>query len=262
MELQSYKPDTAFPYLHDSRRTYFAECGIPYRRGYLFYGPPGTGKSSFSAALAGHLRCDIYHVSLASGTITDADLHRLFLGLPRKCIVVIEDIDCAGISRERVDLQGAAHVSGIMAFEGVPQIPYETPTSRHTSVTLSGLLNAIDGNTSQEGRLLIMTSNDPDALDAALTRPGRIDKKVYFGNMNRSAGKSIFKRLIGRSALASKSAFTTAQIDQWADKFAEQVPPNTCKLAHNYCFGNKKLMNFKSHQPRYRTSFRIAVVTR
>lgn len=45
------------------RRQFFADCGIPYRRGFLFHGPPGTGKSSFSAALAGHLACDIYHVS-------------------------------------------------------------------------------------------------------------------------------------------------------------------------------------------------------
>ena len=71
------------------RRQFFADCGIPYRRGYLFYGPPGTGKSSFSAALAGHLGCDIYHINLATGTISDGSLHRLFLGLPRKCIVVM-----------------------------------------------------------------------------------------------------------------------------------------------------------------------------
>lgn len=53
-------------YYSASSRKYFADCGIPYRRGYLFHGPPGTGKSSFSAALAGHLGCDIYHVSSSS----------------------------------------------------------------------------------------------------------------------------------------------------------------------------------------------------
>lgn len=226
--------------LQYSRRAFFADCGIPYRRGYLFYGPPGTGKSSFSAALAGHLRCDIYHINLANGSISDGVLHRLFLGLPRKCIVVIEDIDSAGIGREHTswETQNAESLdhSGkpISSDELKPNRTKFSAITRRNMVTLSGLLNAIDGNASQEGRLLIMTSNDPDALDAALTRPGRIDKKVYFGNMSKSAGKSIFKRLIGRSAMAHDSAFTVAQIDQWATEFAEKVPPNTCKLLRNH----------------------------
>ena len=76
------------------------------------------------------------------------------------------------------------------------------------------------------GRLLIMTSNNPDVLDAALTRPGRIDKKVFFGNMSKSAGKSIFMRLIGRSALAHDAAFTMEQVEQFAGEFAQKVPAN------------------------------------
>ncbi|KAF2846286.1 P-loop containing nucleoside triphosphate hydrolase protein [Plenodomus tracheiphilus IPT5] len=222
-------------YYSDQSRQFFADCGIPYRRGYLFHGPPGTGKSSFSAALAGHLGCDIYHINLSAGMISDGGLHSLFLGLPRKCIVVIEDIDSAGIGREpgpssKVPPTEANLLQGMYGMPGVPEPPpnvSESHRSRRSMITLSGLLNAIDGNASQEGRLLIMTSNNPDALDAALTRPGRIDKKIYFGNMTRSAGRSIFKRLIGRSALAHDAAFTMAQIDQYAEAFADKVPANT-----------------------------------
>lgn len=221
-------------YYSDQSRQFFADCGIPYRRGYLFYGPPGTGKSSFSAALAGHLGCDIYHINLSTGDISDGCLHRLFLGLPRKCIVVIEDIDSAGIGREQGPSSKIASPFQELPRDmqprnramNLPDVP-EGRRGRRSMVTLSGLLNAIDGNASQEGRLLIMTSNNPDALDAALTRPGRIDKKIYFGNMSRSCGRSIFKRLIGRSALAHGSTFTMAQIDQYADEFADKVPPNT-----------------------------------
>ncbi|KAF2027797.1 P-loop containing nucleoside triphosphate hydrolase protein [Setomelanomma holmii] len=182
-------------YYSEQSRQFFADCGIPYRRGYLFHGPPGTGKSSFSAALAGHLQCDIYHINLASGDISDGSLHRLFLSLPRKCVVVIEDIDSAGIGREHLASK-------------------PKPPETEASIT-------------EKGRLLIMTSNNPDALDPALTRPGRIDKKVYFGNMSRTAGKSIFRRLIGRSALAHDAAFTMAEIEQYAIEFAEKVPANT-----------------------------------
>ncbi|KAF2998193.1 hypothetical protein E8E13_004337 [Curvularia kusanoi] len=218
-------------YYSEQSKQFFADCGIPYRRGYLFYGPPGTGKTSFSAALAGHLGCDIYHINLASGDITDGKLHSLFLGLPQKCIVVIEDIDSAGIGRE-VTVEQKAEAADVDLADSL--MPPQFRTSRSTSgekgrslITLSGLLNAIDGNASQEGRLLILTSNNPDALDPALTRPGRIDKKVYFGNVTKSAAKSIFMRLIGRSALAHDASFSMAYIEQCAAEFAGRMPAHT-----------------------------------
>lgn len=136
-------------------------------------------------------------------------------------LTLYQDIDSAGIGREH------------NASRTVPQ-DFTEPGTNHRGispgrsvVTLSGLLNAIDGNASQEGRLLIMTSNKPDTLDAALTRPGRVDRKVHFGNMSRVAGESIFKRLIGRSALAHDAAFTMEEIEEFARQFAEKVPPNT-----------------------------------
>jgi chaperone BCS1 len=93
-------------------------------------------------------------------------------------------------------------------------------------VTLSGLLNAIDGNASAEGRLLIMTSNNPDTLDEALTRPGRIDKKTHFGKLMPPSAKGMFKRLIGRAAIASLG-FTDEQIEAFATQFSTKVPADT-----------------------------------
>ena len=45
-------------------------------------------------------------------------------------------------------------------------------------VTFSGLLNALDGIRSQEGRILIMTTNHREKLDPAILRPGRADYQV------------------------------------------------------------------------------------
>lgn len=150
---------------------------------------------------------------------------------------MIEDIDSAGIGRE----QGPSSKKSkdttedflASATEGLSIPPKfkrhgeKFGERKRNTVTLSGLLNAIDGNASAEGRLLIMTSNNPDALDSALTRPGRIDRKVYFGNMSKTAGRSIFMRLIGRSALAHDAAFTMADIEQYASDFASKVPADT-----------------------------------
>lgn len=224
-------------YYSDESRNFFADCGIPYRRGYLFHGPPGTGKSSFSAALAGHLGCNMYHINLATGGMTDDKLHRLFLGLPRKCVVVLEDIDSAGIGRE---FPGeSADSNNVGHFSSEKNLPETMATRRRAgpkqmgnTITLSGLLNAIDGNASQEGRLLIMTSNTPDVLDEALTRPGRIDKKVHFGNMGKMAARSIFMRVIGRCAVAHDAAITMEQIEQSADEFADKLPEHIFSPAH------------------------------
>ena len=47
-------------------------------------------------------------------------------------------------------------------------------------LTFSGLLNGIDGVAAQEGRLLFMSTNHPERLDAALVRPGRVDVRIPF----------------------------------------------------------------------------------
>src|SRR5690606_16609320 len=58
-------------YLHPATPHWYANRGIPYRRGYLFHGPPGTGKTSLSFAIAGVFGLDIYCVSLLEPTLSE-----------------------------------------------------------------------------------------------------------------------------------------------------------------------------------------------
>ncbi|KAK5006420.1 hypothetical protein LTR28_006519, partial [Elasticomyces elasticus] len=87
-------------YLHPLSPRWYADRGIPYRRGYLFYGAPGTGKTSLSFALAGIFGLEIYVISLQEPSLTEGDLGLLFNSLPRRCIVLLEDIDSAGLLRD------------------------------------------------------------------------------------------------------------------------------------------------------------------
>jgi mitochondrial chaperone BCS1 len=73
--------------------------------------------------------------------------------------------------------------------------PSQTPSSgsKDSRITLSGLLNALDGISAQEGRLLFATTNRYDALDPALIRPGRMDLHVEFRLASQYQARELFK---------------------------------------------------------------------
>jgi chaperone BCS1 len=223
-------------YLAPETRKYYANRGIPWRRGFLFYGNPGTGKTSFSNALAGHLGLNIYMVSLSNATLTDTMLETLFEQLPSKCIVLLEDIDSAGIQRENMQKELAKATRKSSKYHpqyydenGNPITP-EMFVRRMGGVTLSGLLNVLDGIHSKEGHVTIMTSNSPDSLDPALVRPGRIDRKVLFGYASSEVIRKLFVHIFSKAPEeqleADKAEESQHDISSLADKFADIVPSN------------------------------------
>lgn len=157
----------------DLRDTYVS-LGIPWRRGYLFDGPPGTGKSSFVLALASELLLPIHVLPLQSD-LTDNRLLHLFAELPPRCIVLLED------------LENALPTAALEGCPGGTRSTTLSSTSNGSRLSLSGLLNAIDGVASSEGRILIITANSPAKIPSpeSLLRPGRIDRHVHFRKMER-----------------------------------------------------------------------------
>lgn len=173
-------------YLHPRTRRWYSNHGIPYRRGYLFSGAPGTGKTSLTAALAGVFGLDIYVLSLLDSNLTETTLVRLLGNVPSRCIVLLEDVDAAGLGK-RPDSPSSKDKDKEIQKEKELTNGDKEPTTDESSkkptsngISLSGLLNAIDGVSSNEGRILIMTTNNPEELDKALIRPGRVDMHVMF----------------------------------------------------------------------------------
>ncbi|KAM5536643.1 hypothetical protein V8D89_009738 [Ganoderma adspersum] len=181
-------------------RKWYADRGIPFRWGYLLHGAPGSGKTSMIHSIAGELGLGIYILSLTVMSLNDNSLKSLISHLPKSCILLMEDIDAAfarGLPRREIagPEMPAPSIGAENAGEGADGT--QGPGGRDggfNGVTLSGLLNALDGIAAQEGRILFATTNDYAALDPALLRPGRLDLHIEFGLASEHQARELFKR--------------------------------------------------------------------
>lgn len=146
-------------------RQWYMDHGIPYRTGLIFHGIPGTGKTSLVRALCEFFKKPLYIISLTG--MSDIGLEAALSDLPRNALVLIEDIDTYSITKERSD--GSKDNNSTDAGE------------EFRALTLSGLLNAIDGIIASDGRILIATTNHIEKLDSALTRKGRFNISIEIG---------------------------------------------------------------------------------
>lgn len=145
---------------------WYKDRGVPYRRGYLLEGPPGCGKTSLVMAVASMLSRPVYVLNLGS-VLSDDDLVDAVSEVPEHAVLLIEDIDATKVSAVREEKKEGGQSVNITTRE----------------VTLSALLNCIDGAFAREGRVLFMTTNHPDKIDPALLRPGRTDRREHVGMM-------------------------------------------------------------------------------
>ncbi|XP_020238427.1 AAA-ATPase ASD, mitochondrial [Cajanus cajan] len=153
---------------------FYARIGRAWKRGYLLYGPPGTGKSTMIAAMANLLGYDLYDLELTA-VKDNTELRKLLIETSSKSIIVIEDIDCS------LDLTGQRRKKKEeKENENDQRQKQQEREARSNQVTLSGLLNFIDGLWSACGgeRLIVFTTNYVEKLDPALVRKGRMDKHI------------------------------------------------------------------------------------
>lgn len=145
--------------------------GIPFHRGYLFHGPPGGGKTSLAKALANHFGLDLWFLPLGDLT-KDSNLLSAIGSVRSRSILLLEDLDVFHSATSRDD--DAAN-----------------------RTTMSGLLNALDGVSTPHGLITIMTTNNVEALDSALLRPGRVDRSVLIDFADNEQANRLFEFFFG-----------------------------------------------------------------
>lgn len=179
-----------------SRRQWYADRGIPYRRGYLLHGPPGSGKTSFIQALAGSLSYDICVLNLSERGLTDDKLFHLLSNVPERSFILMEDVDAAFNKRVQTSEDG-----------------YQS------SVTFSGFLNALDGVASGEERIIFLTTNHVEKLDPALIRPGRVDLAELIDDAQPDQARTLFEHFYA----GGEPAASEVDIDKLAEKLVQIV---------------------------------------
>ncbi|KAG8764082.1 hypothetical protein FRC15_007772, partial [Serendipita sp. 397] len=218
-----------------------------------------SGKTSLIHALAGELGLDIYVVSLSAKGMNDTMLMNLMGRIPQRCILLLEDLDAAftrSVTRDSTST-------------GVPTTTKTTSSSLLTTTTendgnslsLSGLLNALDGVAASEGRLLFATTNHIDRLDEALRRPGRMDVWINFKHATKYQAEGIFKCFFPssdttpattesestdapknkRKYYASMPVLSAEELATLAKQFADKIPENELSVAslQGYLLKNK-----------------------
>ncbi len=154
----------------------FEKLGIEPPKGVLLYGAPGTGKTMLAKAVANE--SDVAHFVVISGPElvskfvgeSEEKLREIFNEAKEKAptIIFMDEIDAIAPKREEA-------------------------TNEVERRMVSQLLTLMDGISSRGQVVVIGATNRPNAIDAALRRPGRFDREIEIGIPDRSARKEILQ---------------------------------------------------------------------
>jgi transitional endoplasmic reticulum ATPase len=186
--------------------------GLRPPKGILLFGPPGCGKTLMMRALASDAKINFIYVNVSDIMSkwygeSEARLRELFANARKNapCILFFDEIDTIGVKRE-------SHTG-------------DSVTPR----LLSLMLSEIDGLHSDDGVIIVGSTNVPQTLDKALLRAGRFDKLIYIGPPNKEARLEILKIHCGGKPLADDVSLE--KIADMTERYSGADLANICQEA-------------------------------
>jgi len=159
----------------------YRKFSLPYKMTWVLFGESGSGKSSIIRAIASTYSMNLCNLPLSG--LSDMSFKDAILSSPENSIIVIEDFDSCGAVLKRKGVQG------------VPDTDSEGERDNFSFLTLSGILNTLDGVASLDNKIIIFTTNCLDKVDTALLRAGRVDKIIELPKITGKVVKKYFENM-------------------------------------------------------------------
>jgi 26S proteasome regulatory subunit T4 len=199
----------------------FKRIGIKPPKGVLLYGPPGTGKTLLARALACNIEAKF--LKIVASSIVDkyiGESARVIREMFCKLMLILayakENQPCI-IFIDEIDAIGGKRING------------GSSADREIHRTLMELLNQLDGFDDLGKVKVVMATNRPDVLDAALLRPGRLDRKIEIGLPNELGRVDILK--IHAKSMTKKGEIDYEAVSKLCDNFNGADLRNVCTEA-------------------------------
>jgi chaperone BCS1 len=225
--------NTVRTFIQEGTQDEYTRFNIPYKLNILMYGLPGTGKTSCIHAIASEIDTDIGIIHFGR-TVDDTMLTKAINQMSNldKCrILVLEDIDSL-FSDER-----KAH------------------DSAKNSITLSGLLNCLDGLSRNEGLIIFMTTNRRDILeDAALVRSCRVDIDMEFKDATEDQIRQMFHYYFPEHVKAGTESALDAAVETLVEKKCTTATLQQYFFERRHCSNILELPNFKNYWSKYKST--------
>lgn len=157
------------------RESWYLERGIPYKLCIMLRGTPGCGKTSLIRALASHYGKALYLIQLNS--MSDETLRNAFSTTGPDGFVVLEDFNISSLLARNDELKVATSTQHKPTTDSRIETEHKEDAT-WCSVTLQGFLNVFDGLEDLHGKIIFLTTNVYDELDAAVVRKGRVDLSI------------------------------------------------------------------------------------
>lgn len=161
---------------------WYEKRGLAHKQTYVLHGVPGTGKSSTIKALASHFGKNICNIDM--DMMSNMSFESAMATIPANSIVLIEDFDSCSSTHSRTGENTELAAKGDLSNPIVPKEKTEKVASgtsvsdflsESPQLTLSKILNVLDGVVALDGTVVFLTTNHLEKIDSAVIRPGRVD---------------------------------------------------------------------------------------
>lgn len=191
----------------DSKDVY-VNNNILYKRNYLLYGKPGTGKSSLIFALASYFNFKINIIDLKSVKSVSDILYRI--SNTDRTFFVFEDVDALSSGLTERKSEKTDTVKG--SQDGFIEL---SPDGKIVQgLSLSDVLNVLDGLYTAEGTICFFTTNHIEKLDSAFLRDGRMDCKIEMDDLTKEVANKMIQDKLGYNGLFTRDSINPATLQE------------------------------------------------